>query len=128
MAKIHLGANCAHVHGVFHEYPRSMFQAEIGREGVLFYVLSFKAVFMCAILIWPYERCFKNLHPGANLLLLSRWCKFICTRVQIVHMNANRIFFIHFDWRVSFFGSMYANSPNFKTRVRLSLIFPSSAD
>ena len=32
---------------------------------------------------WPFERCFKNLHPGANLLLLSRWSKFICTRVQI---------------------------------------------
>ena len=40
MAKIHLGANCAHVHGFFHEYPRSMFKAEIGREGVLFHVLS----------------------------------------------------------------------------------------
>ena len=48
--------------------------------------------------ICPCERCFKNLH-GANLLLLSRWCKFICTRVQIVHMNGNRIISIHFDWR-----------------------------
>ena len=49
------------------------------------------------------ERCFKNLHPGANMLLPSRWCKFICTReqirtrVQIVHMNANCIISIHFD-------------------------------
>ena len=54
----------------------------------------------------PCERCFKNLHPkanlhpGANLLLLSRWSKFICTRmqvctrVQIVHMNAKWVFSI----------------------------------
>ena len=48
---------------------------------------------------WPCEQCFKNLHPGANLLLPSRWCKFICTRVQIVHMNANCIISIHFDLR-----------------------------
>ena len=32
-----------------------------------------------------------KLHPGANLLLPSR--------VQIVHMNANCILSIHFDWR-----------------------------
>ena len=55
-----------------------------------------KASFMCAICtgckfapgvyFWPCERCFKNLHPGANLHLLlpSRGCKFICTRVQII--------------------------------------------
>ena len=47
----------------------------------------------------------RNLHPvqictpGANLLLLSRWCKFICTRVQIVHMSAKYLISIHFDRR-----------------------------
>ena len=58
---------------------------------------------------WPCERCFKNLHPGANLhpvanlLLLLRWSKFICnrvqicTRVQFVHMNAKRLISIRFD-------------------------------
>ena len=44
------------------------------------------------VYFWPCERCFKNLHPGANLLLLSRWSKFICTRVQIVHMTAKCVF------------------------------------
>ena len=45
------------------------------------------------VYFWPCERCFEefapgaNLHPGANLLLLLRWSKFICTRVQFVHMN-----------------------------------------
>ena len=49
----------------------------------------------------PCERCLKNLHPGvnlhpgANLLLPSRWSKFICTRVQIVLMNANCIISMH---------------------------------
>ena len=46
---------------------------------------------------WPCERCSKNLHPGANLLLLLRWSKFICTRVQFVHMNANCLISIRFD-------------------------------
>ena len=67
--------------------------------------------FAPGVYFWPCERCFKNLHPGANLhpgvnlLLPSRWCKFICTReqictrVQIVHMNAKWIISIHFDWR-----------------------------
>ena len=61
--------------------------------------------FAPGVYFWPCERCFKNLHPGANLLLPSRWCKFICirlkicTRLQIVHMNANCIISIHFDWR-----------------------------
>ena len=54
------------------------------------------------VYFWPCERCFKNLHPGANLLLPSRWCKFICTRVQIVHMNANCIISIHYDGRFRF--------------------------
>ena len=59
--------------------------------------------FAPGVYFWPCERCFKNLHPGANLLLPSRWCKFICTRVQIgtrvqiVHLNANCIISIHFD-------------------------------
>ena len=44
------------------------------------------------VYFWPCERCFKNLHPGANLLLSSRWCKFICIRVQIVHMNMQLVF------------------------------------
>ena len=34
-----------------------------------------------------------------TLLLLTRWCKFICTRVQIVHMNANCIIYKHSYWR-----------------------------
>ena len=35
---------------------------------------------------------------GANCAHeLSRWCKYICTRVQIVHMNAKRLISIHFD-------------------------------
>ena len=57
--------------------------------------------FATGVYFWPCERCFMNLHPGANLLLPSRWanlCKFICTRVQIVHINAYCIISIHFDW------------------------------
>ena len=55
------------------------------------------------VYFWPCERCFKNLHSGANLLLLLRWSKFICIRVQIcsrvqfVHMNANCLSFIRLD-------------------------------
>ena len=48
--------NCPHI---FHMYPPAS---------------ESKAVFMCAILVqictwgvfWPCERCFKNLHQGAN--------------------------------------------------------------
>ena len=66
--------------------------------------------FAPGVYFWSCERCCKNLHPGANLLLPSRWCKFIwtrvqiCTPVQIVHMNANCIISIHFDWRLSING------------------------
>ena len=50
--------------------------------------------FAPGVYFWPCERCFKNLHPAANLhpranlLLPSRWCNFICTRMQI-GSNAN---------------------------------------
>ena len=65
--------------------------------------MCFLSWFICTICtrvyFWPYERSFKNLlpdanlHPSANLLLLSRWSKFVCTRVQIVHMNAKMCIF-----------------------------------
>ena len=69
----------------------------LGRRCVVKYVLGLKlgsyAQFAPCVYFWTYEQCFKNLHganlhPGANLLLLLRWSKFICTRVQFVHMNA----------------------------------------
>ena len=54
--------------------------------------MCFLSWFICTIftpgVFWPYERSFKNLlpdanlHPSANLLLLSRWSKFICTRLH----------------------------------------------
>ena len=44
--------------------------------------------FAPGVYLCPCERCFKNLHPGANLLLPSRWCNFICTRVEC-KTNAN---------------------------------------
>ena len=75
---------------------------------------------------WPCERCFKNLHPGANLLLPSRWCKFICTLVQIVHMNANCIISIHYDGRFSIngLGVFYYDvvKKRLKINFKLSLI------
>ena len=38
------------------------------------------AQFAPGVYFWPCERCF-------NLLLLSLWCKFICTRVQICRVQ-----------------------------------------
>ena len=62
--------------------------------------------FAPGVYFWPCERCFKNLHPGATRMQI---CPCLrgganlfspgCTRVQIVHMNANCIISIHFDWR-----------------------------
>ena len=78
------------------------------------------------VYFWPCERCFKNLHPGANLypgadlLHLSRWSKFICTRVQIVHMNAKciilYIFIGDFDlWQAFSITNLY------KTDIKMNL-------
>ena len=62
------------------------------------------------VYFWSCERCFKNLHSGANL----HGCKFAPAfdvvqiylhsdanlhPVQTEHMNANCIISIHFDWR-----------------------------
>ena len=60
-----------------------MFQAE--REGVLFYVLSSCS---CAQFV-PGGGA--NLHTGCKFGHVNGVLR-ICTRVQIVHMNANRIF------------------------------------
>ena len=73
------------------------------------------------VYFWPCERCFKNLHPGADLLHLSRWSKFICTRVQIVHMNAKciilYIFIGDFDlWQAFSITILY------KTDIKMNLI------
>ena len=48
-----------------------------------------------------------NLHPGANLLLLLRWSKFICTRVQFVHMNAKCLISIRFDQEFLYIADLF---------------------
>ena len=69
------------------------------------------------VYFWPCERCLKKLHPGANLLLLSQWCKFICTRVQIcsqvqiVHMNAKCLISLHFDGGFRYMACLFYYNP-----------------
>ena len=69
-----------------------------------FLKLGSYAQFAPRVYFWPCERCFKNLHPGANLLLLLRWSKFICTRV---HMNAKCLFSIRFDREFCYIADLF---------------------
>ena len=97
------------------------------------------AQFAPGVYFWPCERCFKylhpdaNLHPGANLLLLSRWYKFIftrvqiCIRVQFAHMNANYFFFfLQFDrefWYTARFSYYSPAKTGFKKKEPLHSFF-----
>ena len=60
------------------------------------------------------------MHPGANLLELLRWCKFICTRVQIVHMNAKCLISIHFDGDFDLWQA-FSITIVYKTDIKMNL-------